>query len=758
MDADLITAERLNVLLIEDNNADAELLAHYLRKVKNRKIVTETFDLLSSGLNRLAQGGVELVFLDLSLPDATGIDTIVRTRKACPTVAIIILTGNDDDDLAMEALKNGAQDYLVKGQFDSSSLGRAISYALERQRSLAASEWLAAIIDSSPDAIVSKSLDGKILSWNKGAVKIYGYEAAEVLGKSSTMLLPLGYGDATQGNMERLKRGEKVQVFESLRQRKDGTLITVSVALAAMKNQEGIVTGISSIGRDVTDKLISHNALRISEQRLRLAMTASRLGSWFWLPDTNALEWDDRMHEMFGTTRSQFGPALNPTYDEFLKLVHPEDRDLVDQRVKSALRKGTNYYCEYRVLWADGTTHNIEGSGETSFTDFGEPERMAGTCLDITERKRSEEKAREATEQRERIASAIVEYAPVGIARMNAEFVITDVNRAFAALLNWEKNKLISRALADILPSEIFRQTIAAINSDNPLKTFRTELKTGTNGSTMTRNWDMSMWPVAGENGLLEGAVLQIVDCTDSVLLERQREDFIAAIAHDIRNPLMGAERIFSYLCSETTNVSEQTHVKMLDVLRDTNQNLLSMVQNLVDVYRYETLDFPIHCNVTDLSSLAKSCVSQMSFFASSREVILHCRACDSMEIELDEVAIRRVFMNLLHNAVKFSKQGGTVEISLHRADDHVVVEIIDAGDGISDADQKQLFQRYVQGDAGKRLTNGTGLGLYLSRQIVEAHHGTISCKSTLNQGSTFSICLPLTQPPTIQRQAGRNI
>jgi signal transduction histidine kinase len=102
--------------------------------------------------------------------------------------------------------------------------------------------------------------------------------------------------------------------------------------------------------------------------------------------------------------------------------------------------------------------------------------------------------------------------------------------------------------------------------------------------------------------------------------------------------------------------------------------------------------------------------------------------------------------MNLLHNAVKFNKQAGTVEVTLERLEGAVRVAITDSGAGISDSDQKTLFQRFVQGDSGKRNTGGTGLGLYLSRKIVEAHQGSIVCQSELGSGTTMVITLPVTQ------------
>jgi PAS domain S-box-containing protein len=740
--------ENLNVLLIEDNADDVELLEHHLHAVKHRKILLEHVEILSAGLNRLSKGGVDLVFLDLSLPDSSGIETLVRAHSEDPGVPIIILTGSNDDDLAVRALRHGAQDFLVKGQFDSSSLGRSINYALERQRGAIASGWISAVVESTTDAIVGSSLENVIISWNRGAELMYGYEAAEVLGKPMEILLPPDCPNDMRPVVERIKRGEKVEVYETSRCRKDGSLITLSLAIAAIRNAEGWITGVSSIARDVTEKLLSEKSLRQSEQRLRLAIEASKLGIWFWDPHTGELQWDDRMCEMFGVTRAQF----RATHEAFLELVHGQDRDRVRESLQSALTEDAHYHCEYRVLWSDGTTRDIEATGELVLGQGGEPKRMAGVCLDITERKKTEQKGREAFKQQEQITSAIVQHAPVGIIRLDFNLVVTDVNSAFATMIHREKVQLLNQPLAKILPDKIYRTMLETIGSGNPLRVFRIEATIPNDRPEVRRHWDMSMWPVAGDEGQLQGAVLQILDCTDSVILQRQREDFVAAVAHDIKNPLIGAERVFSLLCNQAAHVSPESHAQMLAVLRDSNLNLLSMVQNLVDVYRYETLAYPIHCCENDLKKLIASCISQMGFFAASRGISMRSKAPDSLEsIQVDEMAIRRVLMNILHNAVKFNKHGGVVEVFVEQSDGTVRIDITDTGDGISNYDQQKLFQRYSQGEAGEKSTSGSGLGLYLSKQIVLAHHGSIACSSSNSNGSTFSISLPLTQPPVVE-------
>jgi signal transduction histidine kinase len=130
----LIGDKFMKILLIEDNPGDTRLIREMLAEVRSGTLVLECADRLSTGLERLAAGGIDVVLLDLSLPDGQGLDTFVRAHAQTPEVPVVVLTGLDDEALAVQAVREGAQDYLVKGHVDGYSLTRAIRYAIERQR------------------------------------------------------------------------------------------------------------------------------------------------------------------------------------------------------------------------------------------------------------------------------------------------------------------------------------------------------------------------------------------------------------------------------------------------------------------------------------------------------------------------------------------------------------------------------------------------------------------------------------------------
>ncbi len=247
----------------------------------------------------------------------------------------------------------------------------------------------------------------------------------------------------------------------------------------------------------------------------------------------------------------------------------------------------------------------------------------------------------------------------------------------------------------------------------------------------------------------MSGAVLQVIDCTQTVLLERQRDDFLAAVAHDIKNPLIGAARILDVMCNQSEMPSKENQIIFLNALRESNQTLLSLVQNLVDICRYETLVYPCYIESIVVSKLFEDCIQQLAHFAENNNVSMDQDVTDPEDTLIaDQLGIKRVLTNLLHNAIKFNKAGGKVTVSFDQTDEEFNrISVTDTGDGISESDKLLLFQRFAQGFEGRRFATGTGLGLYLSKQIIEAHHGHLTCESVVGKGSTFVIAIPKRVP-----------
>ncbi len=171
----------MHVLLIEDNEDDAYLIGETLTERTATDVELEWVDRLGSGLTRLAEDKIDLVLLDLSLPDSHGLETLDKVQRQTPDVPVIVLTHLDDEAMAVQAVRRGAQDYLVKGRSDGDGLARAIQYAIERKGSEKAvrdsEARLRAIIDTALDALIGMNAKGMITEWNPRAEVIFGWRS-----------------------------------------------------------------------------------------------------------------------------------------------------------------------------------------------------------------------------------------------------------------------------------------------------------------------------------------------------------------------------------------------------------------------------------------------------------------------------------------------------------------------------------------------------------------------------------------------------
>jgi len=753
--------DALTVLVIEDNPDDAEILESHLLQI-SRKQMTLVFEhSLKPALHRLSQGDIDIVFLDLSLPDSDGLESLIKIRNIAPVIPIIVLTGRDDYELSLQSLKLGAQDYLLKSDLGASALERLIDYARLRQHGSEVSEFLASLVNSSVDAIIGRSLNGKIVSWNSGAEKMFGYTAAEVCGQSIDILAPEGCIGEISLVLGKTERDMSVDSFETVRLRKDGTTLHVSCSISLLRNAEGLSTGAVIVARDITARLMAEKELKESNQRLQLAVIAAKVGIWSWDTRAGTIIWDDCMCAFFGRPREDFPKRTNEffdiTLDTFMEIVHPEDRLKVSEALERALTQHCNYECSYRIIWPDSSLHFIEASGVLTLDPDDSWSKMIGVCLDVTERKTMERNLLEINRRREQIAGAIVQHAPLGIVTLDSDLSVTDVNSAFATMARRDIKDLLLKPLGALLPEAIFQRAQESINTGSSFQIFRYKIDLPALTFEQAHYWDLSFWPVLSGQGSTTGAILQVTDCTAAVLLEEQRDDFVAAVAHDIKNPLIGAARVLDHLCSQPGEKSGPHNHEALAMLRDSNNGLLGLVQNLVDVHQYETLGYPVVYAEFNLHDLVVNCIKQNKYFSDSCQVtVALSEKSVSPTISADYIGLSRVVINLLHNAAKFSKPGGSIEVAIRNLDlSNVEITVTDTGEGINNTDQKKLFQRYGQAEAGKRKANSTGLGLYLSRQIVQGHRGQIGCKSEVGVGSTFFVRLPIAQPD-VNAYAGR--
>ncbi|MCT7971547.1 hybrid sensor histidine kinase/response regulator [Laspinema olomoucense] len=237
--------------------------------------------------------------------------------------------------------------------------------------------------------------------------------------------------------------------------------------------------------------------------------------------------------------------------------------------------------------------------------------------------------------------------------------------------------------------------------------------------------------------------------------IARQREDFVSRLTHDLRTPLVAADRMLTLLKQEALGPITPQMEEVFTTMVRSNQNLLKMVNTLLEVYRYEADRKNLNFSLVDMPQLIQEIIEELMPIAQEKDTQIKMKYGTAVNgsgktsgfVRGDRLELRRLVTNLVGNAIKFT-DNGMIEIRITEDEtgknaggpNWVGIAVADNGPGISEADQTLLFERFLP---GKHKRSGSGLGLHLCKRITEAHNGTIDVKSVLGQGSVFSVRLP---------------
>ncbi|MBE9054075.1 hybrid sensor histidine kinase/response regulator [Nostocales cyanobacterium LEGE 11386] len=234
--------------------------------------------------------------------------------------------------------------------------------------------------------------------------------------------------------------------------------------------------------------------------------------------------------------------------------------------------------------------------------------------------------------------------------------------------------------------------------------------------------------------------------------IARQREDFVSRLTHDLRTPLVAADRMLMLFQQGALGSLSPQMQEVITIMARSNLNLLSMVNTLLEVYRFEAGRKTLAFQQVDLSQLLEEVVGELTPLAQDKALSINLNVSEESTTTIvmgDRLELHRLFTNLIGNAIKFT-ESGSVNICVNTGlesskihDNYINIKVADTGIGIPPEEQVTLFERFRQGN---HKSSGSGLGLYLSRRIVEAHHGQILANSQLGQGSVFIVSLPIKQ------------
>jgi PAS domain S-box-containing protein len=402
--------EVLQVLHLEDSALDAERVAAQLAEsgliCKILRVQTQ-----SDFLQALQSDSFDFILSDYVLsdfnePNFDGLAALKLVRRMSSEIPFLFVTGSLGEELAIETIKLGATDYVLKHRLNrlDTAVLRALREAKERNERKRAEEALRrseetarrqlaeleAVYSAVPVGLGFLDTDLRFVRVNECLAEINGVPVSEHIGRTLSEVLPPGpnEGDTVEPLYWQVLQSRLPLVnheAQGTTRAQPGVQRDWLLNYYPLLDRDDQVLGLNVMVQEITEHKRSEEALKNSQERLKLALEASQLGMWYWDLESDVLSWDKQCKALFGLS-----PETQMSYQVFLEALHPEDRERVDQAVNQSIHDQTRYNIEYRTLWLDDTVHWIAARGHCTYDDAGRAIRMMGVALDITERKRSE--------------------------------------------------------------------------------------------------------------------------------------------------------------------------------------------------------------------------------------------------------------------------------------------------------------------------------------------------------------------------------
>ena len=617
------------------------------------------------------------------------------------------------------------------------------------------------MVEGSDDIMAAVDSDYKYLRVNSAFLKYHQLIEEEVLGKTAGEILgEQFFKEKIQPYLEKCFNGKNVKQ-EFIGQSPEFGKVHLDINYYPLKKDQGI-DGAVAVMRDVTERKKSEENLLKNKTILEEAEKLSNIGSYEWDIPKNELTLSEGWQKIHGINKNK----LN--IDMLMPIAHPDDRMRIEKAHEDALNNITPYDLEHRIIrQSDNETRHIRARGRVFFDENGKPSKMYGSVEDVTERKKAEQSLKE-SEEKHRF---LFENMTQGVVYHKSNGEIFYANPSAAQILGLTFDQLYGKTSFDPRWKTIHEDGSDFRRENHPAMI---SLKTGKavynkkmgvfNPQKNDYSWiNINSIPKFKENQTKPyQAVVTFEDITEREQTkkdlrrakekaeesDRLKSAFLANMSHEIRTPMNGIMG-FSQMLQEK-EFSKEKRDKYLDIIHSRTSHLLNIINDLVDVSRIEanqlTLNFQQFCLNDVLNELYRVYNNELKVKEKTHVQLNLNKSLDSRNsyIYSDPSRFRQIMGNLLNNAIKFTHEG-SIEFGYELTPEgRLLFYVKDTGIGIPGNEQENIFERFRQSEGTtSRRYDGTGLGLTISRNLVELMGGKMWIDSTEGEGSVFYFTLP---------------
>jgi len=618
------------------------------------------------------------------------------------------------------------------------------------------------IVNSSDDAIISKTLGGIVTSWNHGAEKLFGYLADEIIGQHIMKIIPEAFISQEQEIIDRIVLGEFVRHFETERVKKDGTHISVSLTVSPIKDEKGLIIGASKIARDITEKKKAEDAIRLSNERYNLVAMAT---------NDSISDWDLITNKVTRTGtgfKKLYGHDLLELEDHRelrLKLIHPQDVERFSEKQQQIFNNPNEFYWEdeFRLLKADGNYAYVHAKGYIVRDPTGKAVRMIGATRDLT--KQTEQLIEIRRIQRN--LHSLINNTRDMIWSINTDLKIITANKAYSDSIAQITHQATQEG-DDALPKELHEDA-----ATKWLQLYKrafageafSEETTNIHPATGDVSYKIvSLSPIINRTGIITGIACYAKDITalkkatakveeinrdlqkkanELALSNAELEQFAYVASHDLQEPLRMVTSFLTQLEKKYVGVIDDKGKQYINFAVDGAKRMRQIILDLLEFSRVGRGDE--YKENIDLNELLAEVKILSRKTIEEKKAVIHFGHLPV--IYNFKSPIRQVFQNLVSNGLKYcSKQvQPVIAIAATEFNTHWQFAVTDNGIGINEEYFDKIFIIF-QRLHNKDDYSGTGMGLAISKKIIENLGGKIWVNSTEGQGSTFYFTIPKTE------------
>lgn len=768
--APLHVKKELRIIVLEDAPADVTLIDHEFRQA-GLAFELERVETREDFTRAIEQNPPDLILSDHGLPAFDGFAALALARAKYPDVPFIFVTGSMGEELAIDSLRGGASDYVLKNRLSNlvPAVERALRLAEERTKRKQAEQELRdseerfrLLVSGIKDyAVCMLDPDGRISSWNTGAEVVFGYRAHEIVGKHFRCFYPAAEQDAgkPEHDLEVATRTGRFEE-EDRRLRQDGTLFRAHVDMRALRDDSGALRGFTQVTRDVTERREAEEALRRSEAR-KSAILETALDAIVTMDqEARIIEWNPAAEKIFGYSREL---ALGRAFTDLMTAASNEE--LARKGLTRYLQTGRGRLLGQRMELVAIRAHGAEFPVELTITHLAGEDQLVFTSFirDITERRRTEEALRKSEERFRLLVENVEDYA---IYMLDPHGRVTTWNAGAERIHGYGAQEVVGRRFHRFhTPEDCDRrkpdQALAVATTEGRFQDEHWLVRK--NGTAFWASFVITA--LRDENGRLTGFSTIARDVTKrknaedeirrlNAALERQVQErtaelqaaygeieaFSYSISHDLRAPLIHIAGFVEMLKSELGPRLDGRSRRHLDTICDSTEHMSRMIAGLLALSRLDRAEMRkvrLH-----LGDLVRDVQRELAAGLQNREVAW--MVGDLPEVHADPVLLRQALVNLLSNALKFTRTraGARIEIGSAPGPVEDVVHVRDNGVGFDMKYATKLFGVFQRLHPATEF-EGTGVGLASVRRIIQRHGGRVWAESAPNEGATFYFSLP---------------